>query len=404
MRSVVVAKYVPWPPDSGDKRRTLGVVRALRELGEVTVCAFGGPDEDPAPLRAAGIGVRSVPLRRTPGRLAAGLVQGRSVTAARFWSPALARIVREEATWGADLLVVEHVQLLGYARRVPAQATVVDMHNIESSLTARYAASRRGVARALLGCEARALAALERRALRGAEADAVLVVSEADRQKLAGLTRGRDTAPVLVVPNAWDSPTPLPATRDATVCFVALMSWAPNVDAAVWFTRQVWPAVVAAVPGARLRLVGRNPAPAVRALAGESVEVTGTVPDVTPEYARCRLAVAPLRSGGGSRMKILEALAHGRPVVATTVGAEGLEDLVGRGVVVADGATQLAGRIAGLLGDDAECDRLSALGSAAVAADHAWATATRPLVDFAAARTTRADAAGRGPALQGVAP
>lgn len=383
MRSVVVAKYVPWPPNSGDKRRTLGVVRALRGRGEVTVCAFEGPDEDPAALRREGIGVRSVPRRRSLVHLADGLVRARSLTAARFWDPVLADLVQDETAKDADLLVIEHVQMLPYRSGTSTRLTVLDMHNIESSLTARYAASQRGPKRAVLAGEARALAAMERRA--GA-VDAVAVVSESDRQRLVRLLAPAPPPPVVVVPNAWEDPTPLPVAPDPVVCFVALLSWAPNVDAAVWFTREVWPLVTAEVPAARLLLVGRNPAPAVRALSGSTVEVTGTVPELSPYYARSRVAVAPLRAGGGSRLKILEALAHARPVVATSVGAEGLEDLIGRGVLVADPPQQMAARIIDLLNDAPAAARLGDLGAEAVRSDHSWTAATRPLIDLLAAR------------------
>ncbi|WP_299038891.1 glycosyltransferase [uncultured Pseudokineococcus sp.] len=374
MRSVVVAKYVPWPPNSGDKRRTLGVVRALAERGPVVVCAFAGDDEDAAGLAGEGVEVRAVPRRRSVRGLVAGLLRSRSLTSARFWDPALHRLVVEEAA-SADVLVVEHVQLLPYARGTRAGTTALDMHNVESSLTGRYARSQRGLRRAVLAAEARRLRALE---ARSTEADLLAVVSEGD----AALLRDVVTHPrVVVVPNAWDEPTPLPSAPDPVVSFVALLSWAPNVDAATWFTTAVWPLVRERVPGARLQLVGRNPAPAVQRLAGDDVEVTGTVPDLAPWYARTRVAVAPLRSGGGSRLKILEALAHARPVVATAVGAEGLEDLVGRGVVVADDPAAMAAEVVALLQDPRRAAEEGERGAAAVAADHSWTAATKPLVD-----------------------
>ncbi|MGY1740264.1 MULTISPECIES: glycosyltransferase [unclassified Blastococcus] len=375
MRSVVVAKFVPWPPNSGDKRRTLGIVRALRQQGEVTLCAFEGPDDDAGPLRAEGVDVRSVPLRRRPATLLQGLLRGRSVTSARFWDPHLARTVAGATAEGADVLVVEHVQLLPSADRLAAGLRVVDMHNVESALARRIAASSTGLRRWAWAAEARALAALERRA--GA-ADVVAVVSDVDRQVLAGVV---DHPRVVVVPNAWDEPEPLPPAPDPVVSFVALLSWGPNVDAAVWFVREVWPGVVSEVPAARLQLVGRNPADAVRALAGPTVEVTGTVPDLTPWYARTRVAVAPLLAGGGSRLKILEALAAGRPVVATAIGAEGLEDLVGRGVLVADDPAEMASTLVRLLSDAEGSAALGRVGAGAVAEDHSWDAAVRPLLD-----------------------
>ncbi len=374
MRSVVVAKFVPWPPNSGDKRRTLGIVRALREQGPVTLCAFSGPDEDPAPLEAEGIDVRSVPLRRRPTDVARGLVAGRSLTAARFWDAALARTVAQAVREGTDALVVEHVQLLPYARHLSAGVRILDMHNIESSLTRRMADSAGGLKRPVFAAEARALRSLERRAV---DVDVVAVVSEVDRQALRDVL---DHPRVVVVPNAWDEPRPLPPADGPVASFVALLSWGPNVEAATWFCRSVWPRVVAALPEARLQLVGRNPTDEVRALAGPTVHVTGTVPDLEPWYARTRVALAPLLAGGGSRLKILESLAAGRPLVATTIGAEGLEDLIGRGVVVEDDPARMAQAVVDLLADAGASAELGRRGAQAVAQDHSWAAAVRPLL------------------------
>ncbi len=374
MRSVVVAKFVPWPPNSGDKRRVLGIVRALRRQGPVTLCAFAGDTEDAAPLEAEGIEVRSVPLTRRPIDVARGLVRARSLTAARFWDPRLRQLVVEAAETPPDALVVEHVQLLPYAAGLRAGLTVVDMHNVESQLTRRMADSASGPRRLVFAAEARALKAAERRVT---AVDVVAVVSEADRRTLSGVV----THPrVVVVPNAWDEVDPLPAAERPVVSLVALLSWGPNVDAAVWFTREVWPKVVAAVPGAHLQLVGRDPAEKVRRLAGPDVEVTGTVDDLAPWYAKTRVCVAPLLAGGGSRLKILEALAAGRPMVATTIGAEGLEDLIGRGVLTEDDPARMAAAIAALLTDPERSTELGRQGAAAVAADHSWTAAVRPLL------------------------
>jgi glycosyltransferase involved in cell wall biosynthesis len=108
--------------------------------------------------------------------------------------------------------------------------------------------------------------------------------------------------------------------------------------------------------------------------------VTGTVDDVRPYLAQARVVVAPLRAGGGTRLKIMEALDVGRPLVATSVGCEGMEDLIGRGVVVADTAPALAAAIADLLLDPAQAAALGRAGHDAVAADHTWDAALAPLL------------------------
>jgi glycosyltransferase involved in cell wall biosynthesis len=118
----------------------------------------------------------------------------------------------------------------------------------------------------------------------------------------------------------------------------------------------------------------------VLALARDNVQVTGTVSDVTPYLAESRVVVAPLRAGGGTRLKIMEALDVGRPVVATSVGCEGIEDLVGRGVVVADTAAGMADAIANLLLDPAGASALGQAGHEAVSADHTWDSALAPLL------------------------
>lgn len=380
MRSVVVAKFVPWPPNSGDKRRTLGIVRALRRQGPVTLCAFAGDFEDPGPLREEGVDVRCVPLTRRPADVARGLLRTRSLTAARFWDPRLARLVAEATTTPPDALVVEHVQLMPYADGLSAGLTVVDMHNVESQLARRIADSSSGPRRLVFAAEARALRVVERKV---SAVDVVAVVSEADRRTLADVVAHPR---VVVVPNAWDEVAPLPPADGPVASLVALLSWGPNVDAATWFTREVWPHVVAEVPGAHLQLVGRDPAEKVRRLAGPDVEVTGTVDDLAPWYAKSRVCLAPLLAGGGSRLKILEALAAGRPVVATRIGAEGLEDLIGRGVVAEDDPRRMAAAVVDLLRDPERSAALGREGAKAVADDHSWDAAVRPLLAALAAR------------------
>ncbi|WP_210506514.1 glycosyltransferase family 4 protein [Naasia sp. SYSU D00057] len=372
---MLIAKFVPWPPNSGEKRRTLAVARAFLALGTVTIAAFESEYEDAAPLRAEGFDVRTVPLRRTALKTARGLLRTRSITASRFWDRDLAGLVSEVARADSiDVTVVEHVQLRTLASAESSSVRVIDMHNVESLLAKRMSETRRGLWRWIYGLEARALRRLERRV---SDVDLVAVVSEADRVALA---QHGGAVEVVVVPNAWDATTPLPAVESPVVSFVALLSWAPNVDAVKWFCGRVWPCVIDAIPGAKLQLVGRDPHPDVRALASDSIVVTGTVDSLAPWYERTAVTVAPLLAGGGSRLKILESLSYGRPVVATTVGAEGLEDLVGRGVILADEPGMMASEIVALLNDPARAQRLGTSGAQAVEQDHSWSAAVAPLI------------------------
>jgi glycosyltransferase involved in cell wall biosynthesis len=372
-RTVVVTKFLPLPANSGGKQRSLATLERLARRGDTVLCAFDDGAADRAGLDRMGVDVRAVPWGRDLLGGLRGLVEDRSVTAARFRHRALARAIAsatDEAP--TDLLYVNYAQMAPYARRARASRRVLDLHNIESDLMASYGRSAHGWRRVAARIESHALARLESAALR--TFDEVVVVSEADRRRLP-VTR----AEVLVCPNGWVPQPALPPAQDPVVCFVALLGWTPNAEAAQWLVRAIWPLVRHDVPDAELLLVGRDPTPAVRSLAGGGVTVTGTVASVRPFLASSRVGVAPLRAGGGSRLKILEALDAGRPVVATALGAEGLEDLVGSGVVLADDAKEFASAIVRLLRDPAEARRLGALGQDAVRNRYTWNDTLDPL-------------------------
>lgn len=368
----MVTKFVPAPADSGGKRRSRAILEELAKLGDVTLCAFADETADAGSLERLGVEVRAVPWKPKPVKVARGLANG-SISSARFWDPVLAREVEAASAGGIDHLQIEYTQLAPYARGITTGRRFLDMHNVESALAASYAAARPPLVRPPFLVEAAALRRMERRAL--ASFDVTTVVSEADLRLLpAG-------APVLVAPNGWNpSDAPLPRADEPVAAFVALMGWPPNDDAARWLGREIWPLVVRDVPDAQLLLVGRDPTPAVRALESSHVHVTGTVPDVRTYLRRARVGLAPLRSGGGSRLKVLEALDAGRPVVATSKGVEGLEDLVGHGVVVADEPAAIARAVTDLLRDPERADSIGRAGHAAVRRRHSWAATLGPLV------------------------
>lgn len=372
MRSVMVTKFVPVPANSGGKLRSLAILRRLAAVGEVVLCCFEDRTGDIEQVRSLGVDVRTVPWRPHARNVIRGIVRTGSGSAGRFWDTGLARLVQEATTERpTDLLQVEYSQLAPYLELGKAGSRVLDFHNIESALALSYARSSRSPRARLARLESVLLRRLERRA--AGKADLVVVVSDHDRDRLPGKARE-----LLVCPNGWDPTEDLPHAENSSAVFVALMSWKPNVDAAEWLVRSVWPQVVEAVPHAELSLVGREPTPSVKALAGPAVHVTGTVPDVRPYLESAAIALAPLRSGGGTRLKILEALDAGRAVVATSVGIDGLEDLVGRGVVVADGAATYAEEVVRLLQDPQRARTLGAAGAAAVRELYSWDRVLRP--------------------------
>ncbi|MBI3287335.1 MAG: glycosyltransferase, partial [Chloroflexi bacterium] len=129
------------------------------------------------------------------------------------------------------------------------------------------------------------------------------------------------------------------AQRDGSLVFTGKMDFRPNVDGVLWFFERVWPRVREQLPEARFVVVGRNPSPRLRALRVDPrAVVTGTVPDVRPYLRQAQLYVVPLRMGGGTRLKVLEAMAMGKPIVSTSLGCEGIDLIPGRELIVADRA------------------------------------------------------------------
>jgi glycosyltransferase involved in cell wall biosynthesis len=278
-----------------------------------------------------------------------------------FWTQARPVALEVVADQRPDVAVVEHDQLARWARDLPrGLPAVLTAHNVTSRLFAsrglriEAARHRRYAARHLprYAC--------------------VVAVSKGDARDLERLGARR----VEVVPNGapTDELVPSPdAPQPPTLLFTGSMDHAPNREGILWFAERAWPLVRERVPDARLVIVGRGPQEALRPLAADpSIELAGEVPAVAPYFEQATAVVAPLLSGGGTRIKILEALAAGRAVAATRIGAEGLELEGGRHLLEADGAQELAGAAEALLIDPELRQRLAREGRAAVERLYDW--------------------------------
>jgi glycosyltransferase involved in cell wall biosynthesis len=205
----------------------------------------------------------------------------------------------------------------------------------------------------------------------------VIAVSERDRQEMTHMT---DESRLTVVPTGVDVERYRAAAgfepAQPLLMFLGSMDWEANIDAVVYFCDEIWPLVRAAVPSARFRIVGRNPHPRVKTLASESVEVTGSVPSVVDHLREAAVFVVPLRIGGGTRLKIFEAMAAGKAVVSTTVGAEGLDVHDGRELILADTTARFADAVVRLLEDRERRRRFEAAASE-LAARFDWSVIAR---------------------------
>ncbi len=180
----------------------------------------------------------------------------------------------------------------------------------------------------------------------------VIAVSEHDRSLMEAWVEG---SRITVVPTGVDLEQYRPDFShplvSPLVVFVGAMDWEPNVDAMEYFCEEIWPSVLVQAPAAKLRIVGRNPGDRVRKLASDSVEITGRVSSVVEHLRDAATVVVPLRIGGGTRLKIYEAMAAGKAVVSTSVGAEGLDVRHGRDIILADDPRPFADAVLTLLRD-----------------------------------------------------
>jgi len=209
----------------------------------------------------------------------------------------------------------------------------------------------------------------------------VIAVSERDRQTMSGMV---DPSNISVVPTGVDLSKyqydPELRPRAPLVVFIGSMDWQPNIDGVEFFCQQIWPRVVAEVPEAHFRVVGRNPHPRVQKLRSESVEVTGTVPSVIDHLREAAVIVVPLRIGGGTRIKIYEGMAMGKATVATTVGAEGLDVKNGRDILLEDDPSDFAKGIVALLKDE-EMRRRYENAAATTARKYDWSVIAERFVE-----------------------
>jgi polysaccharide biosynthesis protein PslH len=361
--SVKILYFAPhqmWPLITGNRLRDYHLARELAARSEVTFMEMLHAQDDraaKAPQSAGFARVVTVEKERnfTPLKVLRGLIGPVPVTVLNYYSQRTADVLAEVLRTGDfDIVQLESVQLSTYIPIIRAAASrpriVADWHNIESELMARYGESTRSVVRKLVaGRTAGLLHATEQRWL--TECDAHTVPSERERGKLLERARG---VPVHVIPNGVDTAhyaaeALQSASADAgagappgrSILFVGLMEYHANISGVEWFVREVWPGIASRHPDLNFIIVGRNPGPGIRALASDRVQVTGTVADVRPYYAHAAAVVVPLHVGGGTRLKILEAMAAGVPVVSTALGAEGIECENGTDLLIANTAEEM---------------------------------------------------------------
>jgi len=363
MKILFLTPQLPYPPQKGTALRNWGLISGLAERHRVSLLSFQSPGQDPQPApplieTCARVETVPQPERTIRDRLRDMLITRQPDMALRLAS---GQFTRRLKNWLArepfDVVHIEGIELAPYLDLIeaaqPRPLALFDDHNCEYLLQKRVCltdlrAPARWPGAAYSFVQWRRLLRYEAHVCR--RADRVLAVSEPDAAAL------RKLAPeinVVVVPNGIDTRayTPVPThSHTPTLVFTGTMDFRPNVDAVLWFARQVLPLVRAEVANAHFVIVGQRPHRRLDELRGDpAITLTGWVEDTRPYIAEAAVYVAPLRMGGGTRLKLLEAMAMGKPVVATRLGAEGFPVTHGRELLLVDTPSDFAAAVVGLL-------------------------------------------------------
>jgi polysaccharide biosynthesis protein PslH len=374
-----------WPGGSGGSTRQWFLIRALRAAGhEVDVVApvHATQREGVATLRRLGVGLHlhTRPESRVEETARAlGARPALAADAARlpvtawqvevFWTALRERARAAIAQSRPDVVTVEHDWAARWVRDLPpGLPAALTLHNLSWIYYAKRAAAATGAPqRAALGGEARRFAAFDRTWL---PRYAALATMSADDARLAQDLTGQDST---VIPNGVDTAALAVGAPSAApvALFTGTFGYPPNAEALAWLLEDIWPRVTQRLPDARLVVVGRDVPPAIARLADpQTVELAGWVAEMPPYFARARAVLVPMRSGAGTRLKVLDGLAAGRALVATTMGAEGVDVTADEDVLIADGAEAFAAATVRALTDDALTARLGA--AARSLAEHAY--------------------------------
>jgi len=378
MHILLLTLVAPNPPDSGPKVKTHYLLRYLAQQHEVTLVSFvRSAAEEAAARELAGLcrAVYTVPIQRSRvrdiGYLLASFFSARPFLMLRDESRAMRRQLRELLEREQfDLAHADQLNMAPFARAT-GLPVVLDEHNAVWTIFQRMVEQERGIKRLLLELEWRRLKRYEGHICRSSAA--VMTVSEEDRAALeaAGAPQNMPIIPIAVEVAGIQPVQRQPNAQG--MLSMATMYWPPNIDGVLWFAREVLPLIRRDEPDAPLYIVGARPPAEVRALALEAtIEVTGYLDDPMPYLESSALMVVPLRAGGGMRVKILEALARGIPVVSTTIGAEGIDVTSGEHLLIADAPADFAAAVIRLLRDRAFANQLATNGRRHAMARYDW--------------------------------
>lgn len=387
MKVLFLSQIVPYPPHGGVLQRGFNIVREIARRHDVHLLAFvhrdilKTPEEVEHSRRVLQEFCRSVeyfdlwPKRSRIDKflaIGAGLALPEPFSVIAHRSPAFARRIRE-IVQERDIDVVHYdtIALARFMENAKGVPSVLTHHNIESQLMGRRAAVERWPASAYLSMQTRKLIAYE--ASMSPRFDVNVMMSDPDAQALRGIAPGVETA---VVPNGVDVDYFVPGDepQEPAMIYTGGMNMFANRDAVMHFVEHIWPSVKAARPDARFDIVGQDPPPELveRARGDPGLRIHGYLDDVRPLVRKAMVYVVPIRVGGGTRLKVLDALAQGKAIVSTSVGCEGIEVIHDDNILIEDDPQAFARLVASLLNDPQRRRTLGAGARKLAVSRYAW--------------------------------
>ena len=392
MRILFVTFGLPYPPDSGVRIHDFNLIKNISRHHSVLLLSLilsPGQVQYVDELRKYCDMVDFViakprRVREHLSEIMRGFLAGRPLaTHPYLYEEMVSKIHELVKNRGVDIVQIEHSFLAPYVEAIPADSNckrILSFHNLGVNQYRRMIYLKNPLTEKSLFL-LKWMLMLRWEAKYAERFDRCLVVSTLEEKELRS---ANPNVSVSVIENGVDTTLYQPlaeSSNDNTLLFVGVMGYPPNIDAVLYFCESIMPLIQSRIPSLKLFIVGHEPAPEIRKLAErENVVVTGYVDDVTTYYRQSQVTIVPLRGGGGTRLKILESMALGRPVVSTSVGCEGLNVIDGENIMIADTADKFAERIVQLLEDKELRKRLSQNASQLVKRLYDWSEISRKLM------------------------
>ena len=351
MRILFLTTKFPYPPDSGAKIRDFNLIKEISKEHDISLVSFIKDEGEKKNLEFLRPYCKSIEVVRERGKtsLLAGIFVSifteKPFTIAKFYSSVMKQKIRAALKNNEiELIHCSHLHMAQYVEDIKDIPKILDEHNIEFFLIKRYLKEQKNLIKKIFVFFLQYLKLARYESNVARKFNHCFVVSDVDKKSLESIA---PRISLSVIPNGVDVDRYKPQqgnTQSNSLVFTAVMDWFPNEDAILYFYDKVWPLIKKEIRDVRVSIVGKNPSNKILSLSRQeaNIEVTGYVEDVRPYIARSSVYIVPLRIGGGSRLKILEAMAMGKTVVSTSIGCEGLNVADNENILIADSPEDFA--------------------------------------------------------------